>query len=249
MIHESEKKHNHPWVLCDTPPLIVLLGIEFIDIPTEQTTAATNVLLAGVAAGCGLALARRRQRAPWKVGLWGAAFGVLTLAAILGASAHGFKMPPQTYHLLWQPLNLLLGSLIALFVAGVVCDAWGKQASRRVLPPMLLAGVAFYLFTLANPGSFLVFVAYQTVCMLFALGVYSWLAWRKRQAGTAWMAAGVLTTMVAAGIQASGQASLHLVWPFDHNGIYHLVQIVGVLLLFVGLRRSLREPAADAKNL
>jgi hypothetical protein len=63
------------------------------------------------------------------------------------------------------------------------------------------------------------------------------------------MAAGVLTTMVAAGIQASEQASLHLVWPFDHNGIYHLVQIVGVLLLFVGLRRSLREPAADAKNL
>jgi hypothetical protein len=60
------------------------------------------------------------------------------------------------------------------------------------------------------------------------------------------MAAGVLVTIIAAAIQASGSVSLTLIWPFDHNGLYHLVHMVGALLLLAGLRAALLSPRAAA---
>jgi hypothetical protein len=57
------------------------------------------------------------------------------------------------------------------------------------------------------------------------------------------MAAGVLVTMVAAGLQAGGSVTLHAGLDFDRNGVYHLVQIVGILLPATGLREGLTRPA------
>ena len=55
------------------------------------------------------------------------------------------------------------------------------------------------------------------------------------------MALGLLLSIVAGGLQAS---SLHitLIWPFDHNGRYHLGQLAGVMALQVDLRDLMRTP-------
>lgn len=219
--------------------------ITLIDSPTERTTAATDAVLAGLAVGSAVWLLRMRERQPWKVGLWSAAFGTLGLAAALGAVAHGFAMAPQTRQLIWQPLNLALGATIALFVAGVVQDTWGEQASRRVLPIALVSAGGFYVITLLRPGTFLLFVLYQSVCMLFALGAYGRLAWQGQLPGAAWMTAGVLITILASAIQASEQVRLNFIWEFDHNGVYHLVQMVGLVALLTGVQRSLAPNAAE----
>lgn len=227
--------------------------IEIIDIPTEQTTAATDAILAVLATGCGLALLRERQRNPWRVGIWSATLGTLALAGALGAVAHGFKMPEPTNALLWRPLNLALGATIALFVTGVIYDLWGRRAATYALPVMLTSAGGFVLVTLVRPGTFLVFVAYQSVGMFFALATYTGLALRRYSdgrslQGTGWMAAGVLTTIVASAIQALGRVSFTLIWPFDHNGTYHLVQMAGIGLLFVGVRSRLLEEGASAQE-
>ena len=57
--------------------------------------------------------------------------------------------------------------------------------------------------------------------------------------GAILMAAGVLVSIIAAGIQASKNVSVAFVFEFDHNGIFHIVQIFGILLLVIGLRLSL----------
>ncbi len=215
--------------------------IELIASPTERTTAATDVLLACQAsAGC-LMLYRMRQHDPWKAALWSAALGNLALGALLGAVAHGFSMSPALNRRIWQPLNLTLGLTIALFATGVISDLWGERAARRALPVLLVLAGGFFSFTLLRPGSFLAFVLYQSVGMLFALLAYSWLAARGKLSGAAWMAAGVLTTIIAASIQAGERASFRLIWEFDHNGTYHLVQMAALQLLLNGLRRSLRD--------
>jgi hypothetical protein len=211
----------------------------FIDITTEQTTAATDAILALLALGCCLYLLSLGRYNPWKTRVWAGAFGLLTLAAVLGTIAHGFKMAEQTRELLWQPLNLALGLTIALFVVGVVYDVWGLAASRRVLWPMLAVGVGFFVVARLIPGTFLVFVIYQGVAMLFALGAYIWLAVQQRLNGAWLMAAGVLVTIIAAGIQASQAVLLTLIWQFNHNGIYHFIQMAGVILLTTGLRAAL----------
>jgi hypothetical protein len=216
--------------------------IEFIDLPTEQTTAITDAILALLALGCVFHLLQIGQADPWKAGLWAWAFGLLALAATLGMVAHGFKMSAATNLLFWQPLNLALGLVIALFVVGVIYDVWGLAAARNALPIMLVVGVAFFGVTLLFRGLFLVFIFYEVVAMLFALGAYGWLTITGRLSGAGWMAAGVLVTIIAAAVQASwkGQEQpLTLIWQFDQNGLYHIIQMVGVVLLLAGLRAVL----------
>ncbi len=213
--------------------------MEFIDKPAEQTTAATDAILALLALGCVLYLRRIGQRDLWKTNVWSWTFALLILAGLLGAIAHGFKMSPQTNDLFWQPLNLTLGLVVALFVIGVAYDTWGRVAARRALPVMIVIGLAFFGLTRLIPGTFFVFIVYEAIAMLFALVAYGRLALKGRLKGAGLMTTGVLIMMVAAGIQAGESASLTLIWQFDHNGLFHLIQMVGVLMLLAGLRAGL----------
>jgi hypothetical protein len=49
------------------------------------------------------------------------------------------------------------------------------------------------------------------------------------------MAGGVMISLVAGGLQARKSIVFTLIWKFDHNGIYHIVQAVGLLFLITGL--------------
>ena len=210
---------------------------KFIDVPTEQTTAATDALLAILGLACVFYLARiGGARDPFKTGVWCAAFGLLAFAAALGAVAHGFQISARLNRVLWQPLNLALGLAIAMFVVGVVYDRWGQAAAQRVLPVMVGVGVLFFLITVWIPGSFMVCILYEAVAMLFALVAYSLVAARGDLPGAWWMVAGVGITIAAAVIQTQKGVLVTLIWPFDHNGLFHLVQLAGGLALTVGLR-------------
>jgi hypothetical protein len=198
-------------------------------------------MLTLLALGCALHLLQIGQADPWKAGLWAWAFGLLALAAALGTVAHGFKMSVATNQRFWQPLNLALGLTVALFVVGVVYDVWGLAAAQQILPIMLGVGVVFFVIQ-AIRDIFLVFIIYEAVAMLFALGTYGWLAATGRLPGAGWMAAGVLVTIIAAAVQAGWngrQQPLTFIWQFDQNGLYHLIQMVGVILLLLGLRAAL----------
>ena len=104
---------------------------------------------------------------------------------------------------------------------------------------MLIIAIAFYAVTLIFPGTFLVFILYEAIAMTFALFTYGRLALRKRLNGAGLMTAGILISIIAAGFQASTGISIKLIWEFDHNGIFHLIQTVGVLFLIAGLRASM----------
>ncbi len=214
----------------------------FVDSPTEQTSAVTDGILALLALGCVWYLARTprtEQPKAWKVHLWSWLFGLLALAAALGAVAHGFKISPRVIRNVWHLLYLSLGLIVALFVVAVVYDLWGKDTARRMLPLMLILGLIFFGITLLLPETFLIFIIFESVAMLFALAAYGWLALKRRLNGAGLMAAGVLITIIAAGVQASQAASITFIWPFDHNGLYHLIQIAGVLTLLTALRVDL----------
>ena len=103
---------------------------------------------------------------------------------------------------------------------------------------MLLTGLGFYLATSIYPGIFLVFVVYEGLALIFALGAYIFLSVRGELEGAGLMAAGILVSIIAAAIQAKKSICIRLIWQFDHNGIYHLVQVAGLVLLLIGLRWS-----------
>ncbi|NQV01941.1 MAG: hypothetical protein HQ542_04810, partial [Bacteroidia bacterium] len=135
---------------------------------------------------------------------------------------------------------LVLGLTVSMFVVGVINDATHGSLPKVVLPVMIVTGSGFFLITLLFPGTFLVFILYEAVAMLFSLVVYIILGFRNQIRGAWLMALGILITIIAAAIQATESISLTCIWDFDHNGLFHLVQIVGLVVLFTGLRFDLR---------
>ncbi len=201
---------------------------------TELTTAGTDALLALVCVCLIVGISRFRARHRSKTQLWSWVFGLLALASSLGAIAHGLDLSPGLRSILWQPLYMALGIDVALFVLGGVYDWRGEAAARRLCVAIVTAGILFYCSTLVTSGAFILFIAYEGVAMAIAMSIYVALAIRNRFPGAAIMAAAIALNIAAAVVQA-GTITITLVLPLDHNGVFHLVQIVALLVLGHGL--------------
>lgn len=202
--------------------------------PYERVTAWTDVLMGLLA---GFIAYQLSQIFGFKFTVWTWAFALLTISSFLGAVAHGYEMTRKTNDRLWMSINLSLGLALGLFVVGALFDLSGEAIARMSLPLMLVVGFGFFLITVWKPGTFMTFIAYEAVAMLFALGVYIYLLFTLSLAGAGWMVMGVLVTIIAAAVQATGKAGKGIFWYFDNNGVFHLIQMVGMVLLFVGLRQ------------
>jgi hypothetical protein len=211
--------------------------MELVGGATERTTAATDALLA-VAAALAIVVLRRATAPSFARAVWQGALAALLLASVLGALTHGLMMPDSTRDLLWQPLYFSLGVTMALFAVGAVRDWRGDRAARRALPPLLALAVVFYGITRLTGGDFLAFVIYEAGALLFSLWVYLRLA-AGRRPGAAAMAAALAVSLGAGALQASGLGRVRLHWEFDHNGLFHLAQLLGLMLMVAALRRLL----------
>ena len=90
---------------------------------------------------------------------------------------------------------------------------------------MLATAALFYWATRRTNGDFLVFVIYSSGTTIFALAVHAMLA-RRGLPGAKGVAIG-LGVSLAAGLFQASSLSLSLIWQFDHNGLFHLAQLVG----------------------
>ena len=216
--------------------------MKFIEDPVERTTAVTDGVLALVALGSIRFLGWNSADGGefLKIYIWSSAIGMIGLAAGLGAAAHGVVISQKLHDRLWQVLNACLALAVSLFVAGVVYDVWGDVACLRVLPFLITAGVVFYAATLMYPGFFFIFIIYEGFALVFALCAYVYLTFGSELAGAPLIAAGILVSIVAAALQACKTLTVTVFWEFDHNGVFHIVQIIGTILLLFGLRQSMQ---------
>lgn len=209
-------------------------------VPTELTTAATDAALALLCLVVAARLRRCRHRDPWKAGLWQWVFALLAAASLLGTVVHGLDLPAPVRAVLWPPLYLCLGLTVALFLVGAILDWRGRGVARRALPWAVLGALAFAIAIPLLGGAFLLFIGYEAVAMTCALLIYLGLAWRGQLAGSGRIAAAILLSILAAGVQASA-LTITLLVPLDHNGLFHLVQMGAIVLLGSGLEASLGE--------
>lgn len=210
--------------------------MQLIESPTERTTAATDVVIAALALTYGGRLLRHHS---WRARVWGGALATLGAAGALGAVAHGLKLGPRPLAAIWRAIYFSLGLTVALFAAAATGDGWGQSAGRRALPAMLLAAFGFYTASQRLGRGFIVFIVYEAVALLYALGVYTRLARGGRLDGADRIAAGILLSIIAAGIQASSLRATVAGIPFDNNGLFHLVQIAALPLLAAGVENGL----------
>lgn len=213
--------------------------MELIPDMAERVTAVTDFMMAVVAFIGVVQIRRLHHLATWKVDLRTAIYGLFIFAAVMGTYHHGLQLSETAYNNSWTAIFLSLGIMVGLFVVGVAFDLFGVALARKLLPVMVVVALAFFGYSWTQGQDFSLFIMYEALALLSAMLGYAWLAFRRRPGGLA-MALGVLITIVAAGVQATGAISYTLIVPFDHNANYHIIQIVGVLFLTAGITQSVR---------
>lgn len=198
----------------------------------EPMTMATDYLLAALAAGWGIRLVRAGMReAEMARKLWGAFFLATAVAAITGGTYHGFRESFSTIQLaiLWKTTVMAIG--VASFLVLIAIARARFSGVLRVVLILVASGkLAFYLVWMSAHDDFLYVILDYAPAMLFVLVVEGWLAVNGERSSR-WITAGIAVSFIAAGIQASG-FSLHR--SFNHNDLYHVVQIAGLYLLYRG---------------
>lgn len=190
----------------------------------EPMTVITDYILGAVTAYLGWRLFRNRaaeRSRRW----WSYAFAALALGAFLGGSWHGFARNDW----LWKATLLtvgIAGSAMMVASAFATLPARGRSTVIGVAAAMLLLYSAWVMVD----DRFIVVVADTAIAFALVAALHLW-KWNGA------ILAGVAVSLVAALVQASGFA-LHQ--HFNHNDLYHLIQ-VGAMLLFYRGARGLKD--------
>jgi hypothetical protein len=171
---------------------------------------------------------KERMSAAW---LWSFAMVFLGLAGLLGGIDHGFVEPAGLSRVVIQRANwLVLGAMTLCVVFTIAAQFFRGRTSRLIQA----AGIAQFLLFIAAvflANSFIVVIVnYAPVMAWFLIMNLS----RRKQGEGSWpMIAATLVLFLASAVQALGIDTLT---PLDHNGLYHVISMPGVLLLFLGGR-------------
>ena len=200
---------------------------------TEPSTVLTNVVLAGLAFVLGVRLAYvAAATGTASTGAIGLGLLVTALAALLGAAAHGLdpRVDRDQRERCWRGALYSMGIVGAASIAAVGFFAARGSIRAAILVVAALKLVA-YLFRVARRPDFRVAAAdYGAALGVLLLGaLYAMARWRA--AGTGWLVAGVLVSLVAGVVQAR-RITPHR--HFNHNDLYHVIEMVALYLFYRG---------------
>ena len=164
--------------------------------------------------------------------LWAAALLMTAVAAFLGGTYHGFIrwLPGGAGRAMWKATLLATGIGSACLLAAAVTAATAGSL-RRALVAIVFLKLLAYVWTIARKDQFtLVMADYGTALVAVVLA-----AWFIRPSGLApaawWITAGVAVAVVAGIIQWARLAP-HV--RFNHNDLFHVVQMASLYLLYRG---------------
>jgi hypothetical protein len=222
-------------------PAIELFGITI----HEPVTSATDWLVTGVAWWLGSKLWRIRDDRrpltfPWGVGFW-----MIGLGALVGGTSHAFAayLDDTASFWVWKATIYSIALSVTLALAGTINAVPVRDRFRRILHGVNIVVFTAYAAWMLDHSAFKYVIWHYVPIMLSiaALHAFSWS--RERRAGELWIIAGVVTTLAGAAIQRSG-FTIHA-W-FNHNDLYHVVQVFGLYLFYTGLTKNGREPVQHA---
>ena len=164
--------------------------------------------------------------------LWAAALVMTAVAAFLGGTYHGFIqwMPGASGRAIWKATLLATGIGSACLLAAAVTAA-AAGALQRALLAVVVVKLLVYVWTIATKDQFALVIAdYGAALLAVALA-----AWFIRPSGLTpaawWITGGVAVAAVAGAIQWARLAPhVH----FNHNDLFHVVQMASLYLLYRG---------------
>ena len=217
---------------CNISPLFHSRASGEPSINALAVTAITDLILASEAlffAGMLMQLPKKRMSAAW---LWSFAMAFLGLAGLIGGIDHGFIEPAGLSRAVIQRANwLVLGAMTLCVVLTIAAQFFRGRTARLVQAAGIVQFLCFIAAAFLADSYIVVIVNYAPVMAWFL--VMNML--RLKQGEGSWqMIAGSLVLFLASAVQALG---IDVLTPLDHNGLYHVISMPGVFLLFLGGRR------------
>lgn len=211
---------------------------------TEPMTMLTDYTLAGVTGWLGLRLWRVRDKQQSRAG-WSLAFEALALGAVLGGTYHGFAQAfdERTHHLLWRVTTFAIGIASFGMLAGSALAAT-TGAPRRTIVALAAVKLASYSAWMLLHDAFIYAIADTGIAMAAVGAMHGWRWVGTRDRASLWILGGVGVSALAAAVQASG---LVLHRHFNHNDLYHVVQVAAMALFYLGARQ-LRDCAEEGRT-
>jgi hypothetical protein len=199
---------------------------------SEPTTLLTDYLLAALVLGFALRLGRNARPGQVSRWMWSLAFYTSAAAALAGGTYHGFilYLPPLAGVLLWKVTVYAVGLASLFLFAGAVFSGFAGNV-RRVLLFLALLKFTVYVAWMALHNDFRYVIYDYVPTLIFVLLLQGAALWRRREPGASWVIGGILVSFAGAGVQASG---FSLYEHFNHNDLYHVIQMGAFWLLYRG---------------
>jgi hypothetical protein len=207
----------------------------------QPAQALTDLLLGLVVLALAIALFRRRVRPTHRY--WEYAFAWIALSALGGFIHHGFIVRSSAAATVsWTLISIAIVLGVSCLLAATVEEVLGP-GHRRVFWVLRAAGLGAYIGLVITTGAGIgALVACESITFAFIIGLWAWAARHRHPLGLP-----VLVAIVASAAAAGAKALSSDVTGFvnlDSDSIYHLAQIVGIVLLYraVAMTRRTREP-------
>lgn len=200
----------------------------------EPTTMLTDYALAGVTGMLAWRLFRARDNQASRR-YWAMALTAIALAAGLGGSYHGFALmlPASALPPLWKVTVLIIGIANFGMLAGSAI-ATTETRICNLLFAYAAAQLALFSGWMLAHDDFIYVVTESGVTMAMVAALHGWSILRNGDRASRYMLLAVGVSVIAAAVQASGFA-MHR--HFNHNDLYHVIQIGAMVLFHVGARR------------
>lgn len=169
-------------------------------------------------------------------------YGAVGTAALMGGTVHGFlpDLHSIVRQVFWRSSLLAIGvAALAIWILSARIH-FSVPVSRIIAFAAALAFAGYAIIILFVVDRFWVAIAYYLPASIFLLLVLFARYLHSFERRLLLALSGVALTFVASAVQNFGIA-LHPTY-FNHNALYHVIQAVALLLIFLGARWLVETP-------
>lgn len=162
-------------------------------------------------------------------------FLVTAVGAVAGGTAHGFReFIGETGEIVtWQVAVYSLGLTTLFFLCGTIL-AHTPTKWRNLFLALAIIEFVFYALWMVFYDSFVYAILDYTLGAI-AIGIIEAIKWKNsKETSGRWIISSIALTFFAASLQ---QVGVGINEHFNHNDVYHVLQAIAMIMLYLGVRR------------
>ena len=196
----------------------------------EPTTAITDFIIFFM--GCYFSWVMMHISGSMFHKIWAISFITLSLSALLGGISHGFgpMLSKIAKMIIWRLTLLFIGLTALVLLFSVLMIITNGEINIRILSLFVIL-FGYYNYKVYKNDSFLSAVKFYLPCVIISLACFLYVFIHKGYVGALFISVGLLVTLFASLIQSSKIILHH---HFNHNDLFHIVQMIGMYLMFEG---------------